>query len=77
MAQWQQQDIRMKVAINLSAHDLTNPQLPARLAQRLSHYALDAAALALEVTEGAVMQDPQQVIRILTELKINGHRTGD
>lgn len=72
LAQWQQQDIRLKVAINLSAHDLTNPQLPARLAQRLSHYALDAAALALEVTEGAVMQDPQQVIRILTELRLMG-----
>lgn len=72
LAQWQQQDIRLKVAINLSAHDLTNPQLPTRLAQRLSHYALDAAALALEVTEGAVMQDPQQVIRILTELRLMG-----
>lgn len=72
LAQWQQQDIRLKVAINLSAHDLTNPQLPVRLAQRLSHYALDAGALALEVTEGAVMQDPQQVIRILTELRLMG-----
>jgi diguanylate cyclase (GGDEF)-like protein len=72
LAQWQQQDIRLKVAINLSAHDLTNPQLPVRLAQQLSHYALDAGALALEVTEGAVMQDPQQVIRILTELRLMG-----
>ncbi len=72
LAQWQQQGVRLKVAINLSAHDLTNPQLPARLAQRLSHFALDATALALEVTEGAVMQDPQQVIRILTELRAMG-----
>ncbi len=72
LAQWQQQDIQLKVAINLSAHDLTNPQLPARLAQRLRHYALGAGALALEVTEGAVMQDPQQVIRILGELRSMG-----
>lgn len=72
LAQWQQQGLRLKVAINLSAHDLTNPQLPSRLTQRLNHYALDAAALALEVTEGAVMQDPQQVIRILGDLRCMG-----
>ncbi|WP_350583466.1 EAL domain-containing protein, partial [Pseudomonas sp. HY2-MNA-CIBAN-0224] len=28
LALWQQQGISLTVAINLSAHDLTNPQLP-------------------------------------------------
>lgn len=69
LAQWQQQGLRIKVAINLSANDLTNPELPNRLAERLRHFGLDAHALSLEVTEGAVMQDPQQVIRILTQLR--------
>lgn len=72
LAQWQQQGLRLKIAINLSAHDLTNTELPQRLAERLKHYQLDAQALSLEVTEGAVMQDPQQVIRILTELRLMG-----
>ncbi len=72
LARWQQQKIPMKVAINLSAHDLLNPELPKQMARRLQHFQLPPAALALEVTEGAVMQDPTQVIRILTELRDMG-----
>jgi diguanylate cyclase (GGDEF)-like protein len=72
LAEWHQQGLQLKIAINLSAHDLTNTELPQRLAKRLQHYQLDAQALSLEVTEGAVMQDPQQVIRILTELRLMG-----
>ena len=72
LASWQQQQIQMKVAINLSANDLLNPELPAQMARRLQHFALNASALALEVTEGAVMQDPAQVISILTTLRDMG-----
>ena len=72
LAQWLQAGIAMKVAINLSAHDLTNPELPQQMAQRLQHFQLPAAALALEVTEGAVMQDPVQVIYILSQLRAMG-----
>ncbi|MBU2180991.1 MAG: EAL domain-containing protein [Gammaproteobacteria bacterium] len=72
LAIWQQQQIKMKVAINLSAHDLLNPELPEQMANRLQHFDLSPTALALEVTEGAVMQDPTQVIRILSQLRDMG-----
>ncbi len=72
LASWQQQQIKMKVAINLSAHDLLNPELPAQMTSRLQHFQLSPAALALEVTEGAVMQDPAQVIKVLTKLRDMG-----
>lgn len=72
LAKWQQQHIQMKVAINLSANDLLNPELPAQMANRLQHFQLMASSLALEVTEGAVMQDPAQVISILTKLRDMG-----
>jgi len=72
LALWQQQQIQMKVAINLSANDLLNPELPAQMAERLQHFQLLPARLALEVTEGAVMQDPAQVIHILTRLRDMG-----
>jgi diguanylate cyclase (GGDEF)-like protein len=72
LTRWQQQQIQMKVAINLSAHDLLNPELPAQMASRLQHFQLSPSALALEVTEGAVMQDPAQVISVLTKLRAMG-----
>ena len=72
LAQWQQQNIQMKVAINLSANDLLNPELPLQMSSRLQFFQLPAAALALEVTEGAVMQDPAQVISVLTKLRDMG-----
>lgn len=72
LARWLQQQIQMKVAINLSANDLLNPELPTQMAARLQHFQLPAAALALEVTEGAVMQDPAQVINVLTKLRNMG-----
>lgn len=72
LALWYQQGRAITVAINLSAHDLTNPQLPTHIATLLKRYQLPASVLALEVTEGAVMQDPKQVIQILTELRAMG-----
>lgn len=72
LALWYQQGKHITVAVNLSAHDLTNPQLPADIAALLERYQLPSSVLALEVTEGAVMQDPKQVIQILTELRAMG-----
>ncbi|MCT6698491.1 putative bifunctional diguanylate cyclase/phosphodiesterase [Rheinheimera sp. 4Y26] len=72
LAQWQQQQMLVQVAINLSANDLTNPELPAMLAAKLQQFGLNARSLALEVTEGAVMQEPQKVIDILSQLRSMG-----
>jgi diguanylate cyclase (GGDEF)-like protein len=72
LALWYQQGKKITVAVNLSAHDLTNPQLPADIAALLKVHKLPPAVLALEVTEGAVMQDPKRVIQILSQLRDMG-----
>ncbi len=72
LATWQRDGFDFTVAINLSAHDLLNTELPAQLQQLLTKYQLASSALALEVTEGAVMQDPQQVIQNLQALRSMG-----
>lgn len=72
LALWYQQGKKITVAVNLSAHDLTNPQLPADIAALLKVHNLPPAVLALEVTEGAVMQDPKRVIQILSQLRDMG-----
>ena len=72
LALWYQQGKHIKVAVNLSANDLTNSNLPQEIAALLKLYHLPSSVLALEVTEGAVMQDPKQVIQILTQLRDMG-----
>ena len=72
LASWRQQGIELQVAVNLSAHDLSNPGLPEHIASILQQHQLPSKALALEVTEGAVMRDPKQVIRVLHQLRQMG-----
>ncbi|MCC5825566.1 EAL domain-containing protein [Alkalimonas sp.] len=67
-ALWQTSFPGLKVAVNLSPMDLIDEQLPARIQQLLNQAKVSARVLALEVTEGAVMQDPERVIRILRQL---------
>ena len=62
LAKWSAAGFDFTVAVNLSAYDLLNPELPKQLSELLAKYQVLGSALALEVTEGAVMQDPQQVI---------------
>lgn len=71
VAHWQQQT-PVQVAVNLSAYDLLNPQLPDFIAALLDTYQVSPDYLALEVTEGAVMQDPNQVIQNLQRLRSMG-----
>lgn len=58
----------LRLAINLSPFDLTDTSLPRRVEQLLLHHQVPASAIGLEVTEGAVMQDPTRVIAILKQL---------
>ena len=69
LAQWQAQGIALTVAINLSAHDLTNAQLPLDIKQLLADNHLPIEALSIEVTEGTVMKDAQTVIAVLQQFK--------
>ena len=72
LASWHAAGVRISVAVNLSAYDLLSNDLPGQIADLLAQHQLPAAALALEVTEGAVMQDPEQVIRNLQTLRAMG-----
>ncbi|WP_434340306.1 EAL domain-containing protein [Motilimonas cestriensis] len=69
IAGWRKQGVEPKVAVNLSAHDLLNLQLPTLIQDLLQQYQVPASALAIEVTEGAVMKDPQTVISVLQLFK--------
>jgi len=62
----------MRVAINLSARQLTRYDLVRAVEQALSEAQLPAECLELELTESMVMHDPDGVISILAQLKALG-----
>jgi diguanylate cyclase (GGDEF)-like protein/PAS domain S-box-containing protein len=73
-AVWQAAGRTLDVAVNLSALDLRDPELARRVAQALRDAGVDAERLWVEVTETAVMSDPQEAMNVLTELRQLGVR---
>ena len=57
---------RLSVAVNLSACNLRDRNLPEQIADILSRHGLEGQLLTLEITESAVMTDPEQSQDILT-----------
>lgn len=72
LAHWQHQGIVLKLAINLSAHDLADTRLPSQIAHLLSENNLSTDSLCIEVTEGAVMKDAQTVVGVLQQFRDMG-----
>ena len=63
---------RLTVAVNLSVHNLRDDKLPEQVAEILAYHELDAHQLTLEITESAVMTDPEQSQEILIRLHAMG-----
>ena len=63
---------RVFVAVNMSALDLGEPELARDVAAALIEYGLPGEALHLELTESAVMADPDQALAMLDALKALG-----
>ena len=69
---WQSEGIPLlSVAINISARQLEQSDLPEILATLLNKYDLNpnSFTLELELTEGMLMKHPEHIIQILNELK--------
>jgi diguanylate cyclase (GGDEF)-like protein len=69
---WLDAGIDIKVAVNLSAKDLGNRNLPAAIADLLIAYNVSARNLILEITESAVMQDPLHALEVMKHLNEMG-----
>ena len=64
----------LRVAINLSTRDLLDMEFPARLESMLSEYNVSPAAFCLEITESAIMDDPQRAQNTLQILSDRGFK---
>ncbi len=66
--QWRREGLRMHVSINISARDLLDPELSERFAELLGEHGCQAAWIALEITESAILDDPGHALRNLERL---------
>ncbi|KGM40296.1 diguanylate phosphodiesterase [Aquabacterium sp. NJ1] len=67
-----EQGMRMKLAVNLSTRDLMDQELPVKLEKVLERYSIDPGLLVLEITESAIMDDPQRALQTLNRLHTMG-----
>ncbi|MFK8028830.1 MAG: putative bifunctional diguanylate cyclase/phosphodiesterase [Gammaproteobacteria bacterium] len=66
---WHRQGIEISMAVNLSALDLLDTQLPARVESYLKEFNIDPKWLDLEITESAVMKDATRANNTLNQLR--------
>lgn len=64
----------LRVSVNLSTRDLLDPELSDRLADILVRYQVPASAFCLEITESAIMDDPQRAEAMLNRLSEQGFK---
>ena len=69
---WLQQGIQIGMAVNISAIDLVDMRLPAYVGELQSRFDIETLDLTLEVTESAVMQDPDSALLALKNLRRMG-----
>ena len=62
----------VRVAVNLSAHQVRGEHFPARVAQALQRHGLPGEALELEITESVAMRNPARTAELLRQLRSHG-----
>ena len=67
-AEWRNRGLPMNVSVNISAADLVNSELPARLEQMFEKEGCSARWLTLEVTENAIVGEPGHALKNLERL---------
>lgn len=66
--------VQFRVAVNLSTRDLLDPDFPERLNTILLRNAVAASGFCLEITESAIMDDPQRAQSTLNVLSQRGFK---
>ncbi len=70
--EWLDQGLRLRVAINLSVHQLRQDDLVDRIEAALAQHRVDASLLTFEITESVAMDDTEGTFRALARLRSLG-----
>jgi diguanylate cyclase (GGDEF)-like protein/PAS domain S-box-containing protein len=73
-APWVREHAGIHITVNLSARQIPDPALTAEVSAALAASDLPAAALVLELTESAIMQQPERSAQVFRELRNLGVR---
>jgi diguanylate cyclase len=65
---WDGQGLRIRVAVNLSAHQLRQDDLVQRIRQSFETHKVDASLFTFEITESVAMEDTQSTLRAFAQL---------
>ena len=69
---WRDGGLRMRVAINLSVHQLRQPDLAGQIDAALKRHQINPDLLTCEITESSAMDDPERMIGVLHGLDKTG-----
>jgi diguanylate cyclase (GGDEF)-like protein len=72
LSKWLKGGVDVAMAVNLSAYDLAHDDLPDYIDTLLAEYGVPATHLILEVTESAVIEEPEQAMNVLNRFKKSG-----
>lgn len=72
--QWHADGLALDVAVNVSATDIADIDLPDRLVQYCADAGIDPAFLTLELTETGAMREAVQMMDVLTRLRLKGFK---
>lgn len=69
---WKAEGYDVAVAVNLSARNLHDLALPGQMETLLRQHRVDPSALEMELTESAIMQNPESALEVLVQLNAMG-----
>lgn len=69
---WLDQGLRLRVAINLSVHQLRQDDLVDRIERALAEHGVAASLLSFEITESAAMDDTGHTLQVFERLRALG-----
>lgn len=69
LAEWAQRGLILQVSVNISADDLLGNDLADRVSALLKRYRVPAEQLIFEITESAIMREPEQSLKVLNRLR--------
>jgi diguanylate cyclase (GGDEF)-like protein len=68
LREWRRQGLRMRVAVNLSVHQLRQEDLVQRVRVAVDHFGVEPQLLTFEITESVAMEDTQETMRAFAQL---------
>ncbi len=72
LSEWNARGLVVQLSLNISADDLLGADLHERVLRLLDLYGIAAEQLIFEITESAIMREPEKALKVLNSLRDSG-----